>query len=792
MKPLRVLLLTGPNIWRTGPTLEAWIDCHELARATTLPSGELMDRLFPHMTDLPEMEEGEKADWLAPILAHAVASETLELQRLAGDQPDEFVQVRATNEPGIYQVAVAYYNGDVADAALTEALGAIKAAIRGETFERAQAVLRLWQVAAESGAAKNTEALVAAAARRGVPAFWIDDHSLVQLGQGARQKRIHGARTERTSAVAEALAASPRSRRLIRNCGLPVADEEAVAGMPRYQALIVGRQVHAVVAVHPPAQAEAAPSSSASSNEQAPATAAVPASSNGQPSLPPVTDVTELIAPEVNARLVEAASILGLDLVGIEYAAAELNRPWTTGEGILRVMADPDLSLFAGKSLRGGRDGAQAIIDHLFPTPRESRVPLVAVTGVNGKTTTTRMVAHIVANWGRRVGMCCTDGIYIGGPRIDVGDCSGPRSAKAILMNPAVEAAVLETARGGILREGLGYDRADVAVVTNIGEGDHLGLNGIQTLEQLARVKRVLVENVAPDGTAVLKADDPLTAAMAAHCPGNVIFVSRDGNDPIIARHRSNRGRAVFVRDRSIVLADGANEIPLLSLDRVPLTHGGRIGFQVENALAATAATWALGVPAEVIRTGMESFSPTMEKVPGRFNVVRVGESTAIFDYGHNTSSLAAMLEALDQFPNPRRTCIYSAAGDRRDEDMIRQGELLGAAFDRVILYEDHYLRGREPGQIIALFRQGIEKGPRTQVIEAHQGWHNAIESALNALKPGDLLVCQADVIDDTIEYVRRHLLAEAANREVNVAQAIGGSSAPTSAPAPIAAATAS
>jgi cyanophycin synthetase len=244
----------------------------------------------------------------------------------------------------------------------------------------------------------------------------------------------------------------------------------------------------------------------------------------------------------------------------------------------------------------------------------------------------------------------------------------------------------------------------------------------------------------------------------------------------VIARHRSNRGRAVFVRDRSIVLADGAHEIPLLSLDRVPLTHGGRISFQVENALAATAGTWALGVPAEVIRTGMESFSPTMEKVPGRFNLVQVAGATVIFDYGHNTSSLAAMLEALDQFPNTRRTCIYSAAGDRRDEDMVRQGELLGGAFDRVILYEDHYLRGREPGQIIALFRQGIEKASRTEAVEEHQGWNKAIESALTTLQAGDLLVCQADVIDDTVEYVRARLLGET-NREVNVSQAIDGKS---------------
>jgi len=762
MTPLKVLIHKGPNIWHRRPVLEAWIDCQALAQSATLPPGELMERLFPRMTDLPEMTDGDKGVWLNSILAHAVVAETLELQRLTGEGVEDSLHVQPASQGGVYKIAVAYLNASVAEAALAEALASVRAAIRGETFERAQAVLRLWKVAEESGAAKNTAALVAAAARRGVPVFWLDDRELIQLGQGTRQKRIRGARSERTTAVAEALSLNPRSARwLIRNCGVPVADEEEAAGKPRYYALVIGQQVYAVVSSSTPA----APVEHPSSDQSITAAAAL-------------SEVTDYVAPEIKARLIEAAAYLGLEIAGIEFAAAELNRPFAAGEGVLSVSADPDVSRFTPKTMRGGREGAQAIIDHLFPSPRESRIPLVAITGVNGKTTTTRLIAHIVANWGRRVGMCCTDGIYVGGNRIDVGDCSGPRSARSILMNPLVEAAVLETARGGILREGLGFDRADVAVVTNIGEGDHLGLNGVDTVEQLARVKRVLVENVGPDGTAVLKADDPLTAAMAPHCPGNVIFFSRDCANPVIAGHRAHRGRAVFVREHSIVLADGANEIPLLSLDRVPLTHGGRIGFQVENALAATAATWALGVPAEVIRTGMESFSPTIDKVPGRFNMLEVAGATVIFDYGHNTSSLAAMLEALDQIPHKHRTCVYSAAGDRRDVDMLRQGELLGAAFDKVLVYEDHYLRGREPGQIIALFRQGIAKGSRANVVESHQSWTSAIESALEHLKPGELLVCQADVIDDTVEYVRRRLLGEEANREVSVSHVLGNGSA--------------
>jgi UDP-N-acetylmuramyl tripeptide synthase len=413
-------------------------------------------------------------------------------------------------------------------------------------------------------------------------------------------------------------------------------------------------------------------------------------------------------------------------------------------------------------------------LDRHFPSGQTGRIPIAAVTGVNGKTTTTRLLAHILACAGRCVGMTCTEGIYIDGQRVEAGDCSGPLSARAVLDDPRVESVVLETARGGILRAGLGFDRCDVAVVTNIAEGDHLGIGDIETVEQLARVKRTIVEVVAPDGHAILKADDPLVVEMASYCPGSVVFFARDGQNPIIVEHRRRGGRAAFVRDRRIILAEGPQEIPLVSLERVPLTHGGYVGFQVENALATAAAVWVMGVPCEVILAGLESFVADFEHTPGRFNLFEFNDATVILDYGHNTSSLASLLETLGPLPHKFRSSVYSAAGDRRDSDMIRQAELLGDAFDRVILYEEeNCIRGRAWGEINAIFRKGLVGRRRVKHIEEVQGAISALEHALATARPGELLLIQVDLVDETMELMHRYLDSGSFCRQIDFREAM-------------------
>lgn len=495
-------------------------------------------------------------------------------------------------------------------------------------------------------------------------------------------------------------------------------------------------------------------------------------------------DVTDEVHPLVAAQAVDAARVIGLDIAGVDVIVEDISRPLgEQGGAVVEVNAGPGLRMHLQPSEGKSRPVGEAIIDLLYPDGQTGRIPLVAVTGVNGKTTTTRLITHILSLTGRTVGMTCTDGIYISGRRIDGGDCSGPQSARSVLLHPGVEAAVLETARGGILREGLGFDQCDVAVVTNIGEGDHLGLADIDSLEKLANVKRCIVDVVAPTGAAVLNAEDPLVADMASKCPGSVVFFASQGVHTLLQQRRADGGRVAFVRDNSVVLADGSNEFSLISLDKVPLTHGGKVTFQVENVLAAAAACWALGTPAEFIRAGLETFGANLEKTQGRFNMFDVGGATMVIDYGHNASSLLAMVETLRQFPHDRRCALYSAAGDRRDEDMIRQGEILAHNFDRVLIYEDHYLRGRQPGEIMNLFQQGINAGTRAKESEQLVGWKNAIERVLQTARPGELWLIQADTIDETVEYMKSLQVNNAVLREVTLKSLLETPAAPVHAP---------
>jgi cyanophycin synthetase len=469
-------------------------------------------------------------------------------------------------------------------------------------------------------------------------------------------------------------------------------------------------------------------------------------------------DVTDLVHPETAARAVEAAQAIGLEIAGLDVICEDISRPLEDQNGVIvEINAAPGLRMHLAPSDGKPRPVGEAIIDMMFPAGETGRIPIVAVTGVNGKTTTTRFISHIFRGTGKTVGLTSTDGIFVGDRKIDTGDCSGPKSARAVLSNPKVDYVVLETARGGILREGLGFDRCQVAVVTNIGEGDHLGLADINTLEQLATVKRAIVEAVAKDGFAVLNAADPLVAAMAENASGQVLFFAIDGENPTIVEHRKAGGRAVFVRDKFVILATGKHEIPIVSVERVPLTNGGRIGFHIENTLASIAAAWSVGIPAELIRLRAESFQADLDLNPGRFNIVEINGTTVVIDYGHNASAVQALVSSLAHFPHQRRLVVYSTAGDRRDSDLVRQGQLLGEHFDRVVIYEGDYVRNRQPGDITRLLREGLRGAPRTREIFDGHTAISATEFALKNVQPGELLVIQADVVDDTVKFLREN-----------------------------------
>ncbi|MGE5193136.1 MAG: cyanophycin synthetase, partial [Deltaproteobacteria bacterium] len=348
-------------------------------------------------------------------------------------------------------------------------------------------------------------------------------------------------------------------------------------------------------------------------------------------------DVTGQVHPTIAAHAVLAAQIVGLDVAGLDVVVEDISQPLESQGGVVvEVNAGPGLLMHLRPSEGTPQPVGEAIVESLFPAGQNGRIPVVCVTGTNGKTTVTRLVSQMLRATGRIVGTACTDGIFVDGRTIEGGDCSGPRSARKILLNPLVEAGVFEAGRGGILREGLGFDRCDVAVVTNIGEADHLGLAYIDTPEQMFTVKRSPVDVVLPRGAAVLKADDPLAADMASLSAGSVVFFALDGEHPVMVAHRAEGKRTVFVRDGSVVLAEGLREFPLVAVDRVPLTHGGRVPFQIENVLAAAGAAWGLGVAPETIRATLERFRPDMHDCPGRFNLLAFRSATLIIDDSHN------------------------------------------------------------------------------------------------------------------------------------------------------------
>jgi cyanophycin synthetase len=466
------------------------------------------------------------------------------------------------------------------------------------------------------------------------------------------------------------------------------------------------------------------------------------------------SDVTDDVHPEVAARAIAAAHMVGLDICGVDLVCDSVLKPIEEQNGgIVEVNAAPGLRMHLSPSFGKGRPVGEAIISSMFADGDDGRIPVVAVTGTNGKTTTVRLIAHLLTAGGLRTGMTNTDGVYIEGRRIDSGDCSGPRSARNVLLHPDVDAAVFETARGGLLREGLAFDRCQVAVVTNIGAGDHLGLNYITTVEDLAVLKRVIVQNVADSGVAVLNANDPAVVNMANNCRGSVTFFTADAGHPVMSTHRAQGQRVVYVDGAMLVAAQGKLE-HRIALAEVPITRGGSIGFQVDNVMASVAAAWAVGTSWDDIRAGLKSFANESDNAPGRFNVFSYRGATVIADYGHNPDAILALVGAVESMPAKRRSVVISGAGDRRDEDIRQQTEILGAAFDDVLLYQDQCQRGRADGEVVALLRQGLTGAVRTTHVDEINGEFVAIDKALARLGEGDLCLILIDQVDEALAHI--------------------------------------
>jgi cyanophycin synthetase len=858
---LDVVALRGPNIWTYRPVLQAWVDIGELEDypSNTIPG--FYERLSAWLPTLIEhrcspgvrggfLQRLREGTWPAHILEHV----TLELQNLAG-LPGGFGKARETATRGVYKVIVRAWQEDVTRAALAAGRDLVMAAMEDRPYDVEDTVARLRRMVDRHCLGPSTACIVDAADDRDIPAIRLFEGNLVQLGYGARQRRIWTAETDRTSAIAEGISRDKDlTKRLLAQCGVPVpegrlvqspeeawevaqdigvpvvvkpydgnhgrgvftnlnsqeeiasayavADEEGsgvlverfvvgnehrllvvggrmVAAARGEPAWVVGDGEHSIedlidlqintdprrgrgedCPLNPVRLDSAARLEIARQGYEA---GSVPAAGrrvliqrNGNVAF----DVTDRVHPEVSHAVTLAARVVGLDVAGVDVVAEDISRPLQAQRGaIVEVNAGPGLLMHLKPADGEPRPVGRAIVDHLFPEGEDGRIPVVGVTGTNGKTVVARLTARLLRLWGRHVGLACSEGLYFDERQVQRGDCADWATGRRVLINRSVDAAVIENSSAVILGQGLAYDRCQVGVVTNLDDGDHLGEYDIRDVDGMYNVLRTQVDVVLPTGTAVLNARDPRLVEMAGLCDGDVIFFGLDPQLSAIASHVALGKRAVYVQDGHVVLAHGSRQERLGEVAAIPLTLQGRVDFQIENVLAAVGAAWALGVPADIIRVGIETFDVEHADAPWQFTLIERGQATVVVDGAHNAAALRALIAAAQRFPASRRRIVYGAGKDRRDEDLLEQGRLLGDAFDQVVLYDDATVASRRPaGQARARLREGAQTGARATAIADEPEHAVAIRSVLDSIQPGDFVVVQCDEgnTETTLHLLRR------------------------------------
>ena len=478
-------------------------------------------------------------------------------------------------------------------------------------------------------------------------------------------------------------------------------------------------------------------------------------------------DVTDMMHPE-NIFLCERISrVIGLDVCGVDIMAENLTQPLKENGGcILEVNAAPGFRMHLAPSEGLPRNVASPVIDMLYPPGKPSRIPIIAVTGTNGKTTTTRLLAHIVKNNGFKVGFTTSDGIYVQNHMMEKGDTTGPISAEYILKDPTVEFAVLETARGGILRSGLGFSRCDIAVLTNVAE-DHLGLSDIHTIEDLARVKSVVVKSVKKDGWAILNGDDEQCIKIGNELDCNVAYFGLDENSAFLKK-QSKEGKIIAVYENGfITVKKGEWKIRVERATHVPLTLGGKARFMIANVLAATLASYLYGFKTDDISLSLQTFIPSVAQTPGRMNIFEFRKFKVLIDFAHNPAGYLGIEGYLENVEATKKIGIIAGVGDRRDEDIKECGVIAGRMFDHIIIRQEKYLRGRTEQEIIDLILEGINISASKTTYEIIPKETEAIKHAIDNAVEGSFITALSDVVTNAIEIVQDYLDKE--NESENV-----------------------
>ena len=466
-------------------------------------------------------------------------------------------------------------------------------------------------------------------------------------------------------------------------------------------------------------------------------------------------DITDIVHP-ANVSMVERISkIIDLDICGIDIMTTDITKPISeTGGAVLEVNAGPGFRMHLAPTTGLPRNVAAPVIDKLFPNGDIGRIPIIAITGTNGKTTTTRLLAHIAKMNGHRVGYTTSDGVYIQNRLLMTGDCTGPTSAEFVLKDPTVNFAVLECARGGLLRAGLGFKKCDVAIVTNVA-ADHLGLKGIHTVEQLAKVKGVVPETVLPDGYAILNADDDLVFNMRRNIDCNLALFSMDENNPHIKALQRKGGITAVYENGYVTICRGEWKMRVMKAENIPLTYGGKAKFMIQNVLPAIIAANVQGISIEDMKAALETFIPSASQTPGRLNLFKFNDFSILLDYAHNPAGMRALQAFTDELDATVKVGIIAGIGDRREEDNNEMGSIAAEMFDEIIIRQDKRLRGKTEEELIKMLDDGIKmKDPnkKTTIIPSER---EAILYAVRNAVKGSLIILSSDVIPDALELVK-------------------------------------
>jgi cyanophycin synthetase len=452
-------------------------------------------------------------------------------------------------------------------------------------------------------------------------------------------------------------------------------------------------------------------------------------------------DCTEEVCKENSEIALKAAKIIGLGIAGIDIIAKDISKPMYEQNGaIIEVNASPGIRMHLYPSSGHARNVSENIVDYLFPGTSNGRIPIISVTGTNGKTTTTRMINEILKQSGKIVGMTNSSGVYIDGKCTIKGDCTGLVSAKNILMDDRVEVAVLETARGGIVKRGLGYDMADVGIITNVAE-DHLGIDGVNNIEELCFVKSLVAEALNLNGCAVLNADDKNTQYMIKRIKSKIIYFSENIDNPILNEHIKKGGTVVCLQDENLLIRKENMVCKLMNVKEIPATHNGRINCNIQNALAACAGCVALGIPSNIIRNGLKEFKCDEKINPGRFNLFTISNFKVLVDYGHNPDGYKEVINYINKIKCKRKIGIIGMPGDRRNKDIEEMADICGTNFDEIYVKEDLDLRGRKVGEVSRIIKNKIKKYIDINKIYIEKNEMSALEKAINNAQEDDLIV---------------------------------------------------